>query len=426
MLQKDMILISESKRKYRVESLISSGTGQGDVYKVTCGGQTYALKLFFAAESDLMRQQIQVLIKRGQACPEYVHPLDILSAEGRIGYVMEYIPDNYLSGSVLFNGIEDDGRREELPFHIKLSVLYNLSKALSVLYNANLAMMDLKFDNLKINPDDWSIKILDTDTIVGSNETKSLIEGTVGFMPPLTMKRVEIPTKFNDSFALAVIIFMTLLGSHPLMGKQGEIQQKDCDIETYLFADCPIYVWHPTDDRNRPTAENRATEEKLLKYPKAFLKSMEKTFVEGLYDKEKRTTPDEWCEVLQEIYQNSYCCMECGEEQFFTDCEKVVCDCCGAELTKPLLLCGEKSHPAFFETTISLEDLWDAAPKQNAFARITATNYHGKCGLLVLADPIKLDLGENQIIEYSKGKIAPMFLNATYEYHNKKFMIQEG
>ena len=152
MLLKDTVIVSESNQEYIIMSLISSGTGQGDIYKVSCEGQEYALKLFYARESDLMRQQIQVLMKRGKACPEYVHPLDILSIEGRLGYIMEYIPDTYLSGSILYNGVERDGYREELPFHLKLSVLHSLAEALSVLYNANLAMMDLKFDNLKSIP----------------------------------------------------------------------------------------------------------------------------------------------------------------------------------------------------------------------------------------------------------------------------------
>ena len=424
MLLKDMILLSETNKEYKIVSLVSSGTGQGDIYKVNCDGQEYALKLFYDGESDLMRQQIQVLMKRGKACPEYVHPLDIVSVDGRLGYIMEYIPDTYLSGSVLYNGVDNNGYREELPFHIKLSVLHSLSEALSILYNANLAMMDLKFDNLKINPDNWSIKILDTDTVVSSKDGKSLIEGTVGFMPPLTMKREEIPTKYNDSYALAVIIFMSLLGSHPLMGQMGDVPQT-CDIETYLFSENPIYVWHPTDKRNRPTFDTQVTENKLLKYPKAFLDAMEKTFVDGLYQKEKRTSPTEWCEILKKVYDSSYCCMECGEEQFF-DNNKHYCDSCDAKLVKPLLIVGDRSVPIFMGSVVSSCDLWSSSVAQDSFITIANTRYKGKAGLLVKGDAIKLMLSDNQVVEFSKGKVVPLFTNATYEYHNKKFIIQEG
>ena len=424
MLIKDTVLVSETQRKYKVCSLISTGTGQGDIYKVVGDDKEYALKLFYDGESDLMRRQIQILMKRGKACPAYVHPLDVVYAEGRLGYIMEYIPDSYLSGSVLYNGIEHEGYREELPFHIKLSVLHSLAEAVSVLYNADLAMMDLKFDNLKINPDDWSIKILDTDTVVSSRDGRSLIEGTVGFMPPLTMKRAELPTKYNDSFALAVIIFMSLMGSHPLMGQLGDVPH-DCDLETYLFCKNPIYVWHPTDKRNRPTADCQVTENKLLKYPRVFLEAMQKTFVDGLYKKEKRTSPNEWCDVLKEVYGSSYCCLECGEEQFF-DSNTYICDCCGGELVKPLRAVGDKSIPLFFGSEISCGELWDSSSSTDSFATVAATEYKGKAGLLVKSDSIKIIFEDGQTLEFPKGRVAPLFMNAAYEYHNKKFIIQEG
>ena len=54
MLLKDTALLSEMNQEYRIVSLISSGTGQGDIYKVACDGREYALKLFYDGESDLM------------------------------------------------------------------------------------------------------------------------------------------------------------------------------------------------------------------------------------------------------------------------------------------------------------------------------------------------------------------------------------
>ena len=100
MLVRDRVLVSESEKEYTVFSLISSGTGQGDIYKVACGDEIFALKLFYEGESDLMRDQMQVLMKRGKACPAYVHPLDTLSVDGRLGYIMEYIPDSIIPFSI--------------------------------------------------------------------------------------------------------------------------------------------------------------------------------------------------------------------------------------------------------------------------------------------------------------------------------------
>ncbi len=428
MLQRNQVLTSESGRLYTVCALISSGTAQGDIYRVSSEGIDYALKLFHNGEEETVRTQIQTLMRRGQACAAYVHPLDILSVEGRLGYTMEYIPDTYLSGSVLYNGVEENGRRVSLPYYIKMSVLYNLAEALSVLYNANLALMDLKFDNLKIHPDTWDVKILDTDTVVKSEEGRALVAGTVGFMPPLTMQMRETPGKYNDSFALAVMIFMTLFGSHPLMGKRGDepLPPGSTDVETYLFSEHPVYVAHPTDDSNRPSPESFCTVSRLQKYPAILTHAMERTFVDGLYRRELRTSPSEWCDILKETYDMSYCCAVCGEEHFFGNDTVVVCDGCGNRLPKPLLAVGENSVPLYFGCPVHVADIWPGMGDRPAFCRVDRTPYTGKYGLYVEGDPITLAFPDGERIEFTKGKTAPLFLGAIYEYQNKPFYLKEG
>ena len=423
MLNKKTVIVSDKNVEYIVDSLISDGTGQGDIYKVLSDGKEYAMKLFHAGDEEKMTEQIRILMRRGKACPAYVHPLDIVRIDGRIGYIMEYIPDSFLPGSVLYNGIDRVGVREELPFHTKLSVLYNLAEAIAVLYRAGLAMMDLKFDNLKIAPEDWSVKIIDTDTIVGGNG-KSIIEGTVGFMPPLTMLQKEVPSKYNDSFALAVIIFMTLIGNHPLMGKAGDVPH-DSDMETYLFAEHPVYIAHPMDKSNRPSADDACVEQKLNKYPQVFLSAMERTFVDGLYDREKRTTPDEWCEVLRGVYDISYCCTECGEEQFYTDTVSTVCSFCGNPIIKPLLMCSEKKVPLFLGNVITESDLWNGTDKSQTILQVTTTPYSTKCGLLVEHGKLTLHFPNGNDVVFDKGKVAPLFMNAEYEYNQKTFKMEE-
>lgn len=424
MLKKGTAIVSDTNQEYVVISLVSEGTGQGDIYRVISNGTDYALKLFYEGNEEVLKEQIRVLMKRGHPDSVFVHPIDIVSLEGRVGYVMEYISEEYLSGSVLCNGIERDGHREELPFHVKLSVLSNLAEAVSILYNANLAMMDLKFDNIKIHPETWAVKVLDTDTVVGSDRGQAFIEGTIGFMPPLTMRGEEQPSKYNDSFALAIIIFMTLFGSHPFMGQMAE-KSYDGNLETHLFAEDPIYVWHPEDARNRPSLDNIHTERKLLKYPSSFAKALETTFVDGLYDKEKRTSPECWCALLRELYEQSYCCRVCGEEHFLNQEKTSICDACDEVLVKPLLLRADKSFPLFFESVICENNLWQFATSDEPFAKIVHTRYKGKMGLLMLRESVFLVLHDGRIVEFKKGKVVPLFLNATYRYQNKEFFIQE-
>ena len=278
---------------------------------------------------------------------------------------------------------------------------------------------------MKINPEDWSIRILDTDTVVGSDDGSSVIEGTVGFMPPLTMRREESPNKHNDSYALAIMIFMSLLGCHPLMGAMWD-QPQHCDIETYCFAENPIYIHHPTDRRNRPTEENERTVSKLEKYPERFLRAMERAFVDGLYDREKRPSPSEWSEILQELYDGSFCCMECGEEHFLVNREMTVCDACFSPLVKPLFIKGSRAIPLFLGTEISAAELWEDSTETKPFVKVAVTRYRGKYGLSAEADPVKLTFPNGDAVTFSKGKTVPLFTNAVYEYQNRDFTIQEG
>ena len=424
MQDRDFVITSDTGRQYRVCELISTGTGQGDVYRVQEGDTVYALKLFHGEDHRALRRQIEILLRRGRACPAFVHPLDIVCHEGRVGYVMEFVPDRFLSGNTLYNGVEQEGCFCELPFNVRLSVLYNIAEALAVSYEANLAMMDLKFDNLKFDPDTCEVRIIDTDTIVCSENGKGLIEGTVGFMPPLTMQRLERPDKHNDAFALGVMIFMSLIGAHPLMGS-AENNARDCDIETYLLAEHPVYIWHPFDKSNRPTPEQARAACKLGRYPGYFLQAMERTFVEGLYDGEKRTSPTDWCEILQRLYRDSFCCCECGEEQFLSSSQSC-CDNCGSPLIRPLLLQADHTVPLFFGATVTRADLWQGGDHKRALLRVAATPYRGKCGLLVEGDGCLLHLVSGKTVRFERGQVMPLFLNATYETENKRFIIKEG
>lgn len=415
-------ITAESGRSYRILELISDNTGQGDVYLVQREGVFYAFKLFHTGDRERLSRQMEALLRRGQACAAYVHPTDVVRTEERLGYIMEYIPPSFLPGSVLYNGIDNNGVREKLPFHTRLAALYALSRAVAVLYNADLAMTDLKFDNLKVCPENGEIRIIDTDTVVSSSDD-GLIEGTVGFMPPLTMAKKEHPTRANDAYALGVILFMTLFGSHPLMGRAGETDHGS-DGENYLLAEHPVYVFHPTDDSNRPISAE--TEAKGAKYPKEFMAAMENTFVKGLYHGRFRTDPGEWCKLLLSLYQNSFCCRECGEEYFFGGLLPDTCGVCGAPLQVPCLLVGEKAVPMFYGETISQRDLWPNGGTENDRLKVTSTRYHGKYGILSESAPLRLCLSDGTRADYPKGKVAPLFMGGCYEWKERTFTVMSG
>ena len=306
----DRVRSEDLKHEFVVDALIHSGTGQGDIYKVHEGKDVYALKLYHTGDPKRHRRQIDILYKRGRASSSFVHPLFTVKVGEQIGYVMEYVGgDHYKSGSVLFNGLERDADggntiRMELPFCQKLEILYNYLNAAAILYDADIIYGDYKPDNCKVNMNDYSVKILDTDTAVGA-ASRPIVCGTIGFVEPLVMRGEIVPNKHSDAFALAVIIYMTLISGHPLRGKRYE-EPCNTDIDTYTFATNPIYVYSNLDHSNRPLPDDKRVIERMKAYPQYFRDAMHRTFVDGLFDGEKRTSPREWMEILTQLYRDHF------------------------------------------------------------------------------------------------------------------------
>ena len=149
-----------------------------------------------------------------------------------------------------------------------------------------------------------------------------MVSGTIGFMEPLVMRGSKIPDKYSDAFSLAVMIWMTLISGHPLRGRKYE---EPCtqNIDTYTFATNPIYIYNRKDSSNRPLESDKRVIERMKKYPSYFLDAMHRTFADGLFDGEKRTTPREWLEIIEKLYEDHFICKQCGEEHFFTTAERV-------------------------------------------------------------------------------------------------------
>ncbi len=422
-LYKGLKFTGSSGNVYTVESVISIGTGQGDVYKVhNARMEKFAFKLFHKGNVNALQKQIDLLIKRGQACEAFVTPIETVHLNGRIGYVMEYVGKEYLSAGALFNGVRESGRAVSLNFYDKLALLGEIVDALCVLNSANLGIMDVKFENIKIDLENRRVKILDTDTIVYSKD-KSVVLGTIGFMPPLTMIGQEKPNRFNDVYAVAVMIFMTLIGIHPLDGKRRN-QKCNENIDTYLFGTHPVYVFHPQDASNRPIAQDsygrnqQIALDKMKKYPDYFKNAMQKTFVDGLFDGSKRTSMKQWSEILANLYRDSFICENCGEEYFLLGKEKE-CSVCLKELQKPIALKGERSIHLFNGMTVFSDDIWQTTNHYPVF-RVVVTEYDGRYGLENLsAGEAILKLKDGSVREFLRGENFPIFLDGEITVENK-------
>lgn len=425
-LYKGAKLIGENGNVYYVVSEISSGTGQGDIYKVRNERkEIFAFKLFHTGKQKRIRRQIERLVRRGQACDAFVMPIEIVTVNGRIGYIMEFIGKEFINAAALFNGIEYQGRTVSLTWHEKLAILSELVEAFTILNNAKLGIMDIKFDNIKIDLENLRVKILDTDTIVYTNE-RPVVLGTIGFMPPNTMTRKEAPSESNDVYAVAVLIFMTLLGAHPLDGKRRDMPCNE-NIDTYMFGTHPVYMFHPTDSSNRPIPQDgfgrnqQQVIDKFNRYPDYFKSAMQRAFVDGLYDADKRPTMQEWSEILERLYNDSYICENCGEEYFFDNPDKT-CAVCKQGIVKPIFIkseCG-KGVPLFNGLTVFSEDIWQTTSRYEVF-KVVTTKYDGRYGLEnLLNESATLILPNGDKREFGRGEAIPIFMDCEIHIENQK------
>ncbi|MDE7108194.1 MAG: hypothetical protein K2O39_07715 [Clostridiales bacterium] len=425
-LYKGTKLLGENGNIYRVDSLISTGTGQGDIYKVRNDRkEVFALKLFHTGKPKKIRRQIETLVRRGQACDAFVMPIEIVTVKNRIGYVMEYIGPEFINAAALYNGIEYQGRMVNLTWNEKLAILGQIVEAFVILNNANLGIMDIKFDNIKIDLANLRVKILDTDTIAYSGDNPVVL-GTIGFMPPNTMTRKEAPNASNDVYAIAVFIFMTLMGAHPLDGKRRTLPCNE-NIDTYLFGTHPVYMFHPTDTSNRPIPQDgygrnqQQVIDKFRRYPDYFKSAMQRAFVDGLYDAAKRPNMREWAEMLERLYNDSYICENCGEEYFFDNRDKA-CMVCKQELSKPIFVKSDcdKTVPLFNGLTVFSEDIWQTNNHYEVF-KVIETKYDGRFGLEnLLSEKATLIFPNGETREFGRGEAIPIFMDCEIQIENQK------
>lgn len=415
----DKIRTEDGSKEFVIDSLIHTGSGQGDIYKVHNDKDVYALKLFHTGDYKKLRRQIERLQKRGRASSAFVHPLYVVRTDDRIGYVMEYVAgEHYKDASILFNGVETamaDGSvvRLELPFHQKLAILDSIIRALMIPFGADIVIADVKFENIKVNVNDFSVKILDTDTAVGGGK-RPMVSGTVGFMEPLVMRGEKIPDKYSDAYSLAVMIWMTLISGHPLRGRRY-YEPCNQNVDTYTFATNPVYVYHRKDASNRPSDSDKRVIERMKKYPKYFLDAMHKTFVDGLFEGEKRVEPREWLEIIERLYEDHFICKYCGEEHFFCSVERV-CHICGTPLEPPIkLVCVGSGLPGvhlFNGAEVWSTDVMDEQAGYQLFA-VVVSDYDKKYGLRCTgSQTVTLELKNGIVRDFERGDVIPIFLDA--------------
>ena len=315
-LKNGSIVVSQSGNKYIVEKLLGAG-GQGEVYAVKLGTETYALKWYFKHTATVMQRNIlENLISKGKPDSSFLWPMDLISqSDGSLGYIMELRPPEFKSIVDLMK------RKAEPNFYNLCKVAFNLTKGYQKLHGMGYSYRDISFGNLFFNPDNGEVLICDNDNVSINGKDDSSVYGTPRFMAPEIVVGKAKPSRNTDLFSLAVLLFYIFMLNHPLEGKlEANIKCMDIFAMNQLFGTNPIFIFDPDDKSNRPL---RGYQDNAIiywdLYPQQLKDLFTQAFTIGLKSPARRVTENKWLETFANIMSEIIICPNCGAEIFLDE-----------------------------------------------------------------------------------------------------------
>lgn len=110
---------------------------------------------------------------------------------------------------------------------------------------------DLNDGNFSIEPTGGKVLICDNDNVVGHKQSSGIL-GKARYMAPEVVRGDKQPDADTDRYSLAVILFLLLIGDHPLEGKKTNypVFTNKCDVR--IFGTEPLFIYDEQDSSNAP------------------------------------------------------------------------------------------------------------------------------------------------------------------------------
>lgn len=315
-LKSGSILVSVSGNRYTVHKLLGAGS-QGEVYSVSDGKKTFALKWYFKNMATPNQKAIlENLIT--VPCPDssFLWPLDlVIQKENMFGYIMNIRTPEYK------NIVDMLKRKAEPSFYALCRLAFNLTKGYQKLHSIGYCYRDINFGNAFFNPDTGNVLICDNDNVSVNGMDNSNVYGTPRFMAPEIVIGKAKPSRNTDLFSLAVLLFYMFMLNHPLEGKrEAGIKCMDIFAMEELFGHHPVFIFDPEDKSNRPV---RGIHDNALifwdLYPQRLRDQFTNVFTVGLKNPARRVTENKWMETFANMMGQIITCPHCGAEIFLDE-----------------------------------------------------------------------------------------------------------
>ncbi len=301
--------------------------GQGEVYLVEENGQKYAFKIYKDEVSSDFRYNLKNNIQKGSPSANFLWPKEFIEfTDGDCGYMMDLRGKEYVSFVSYLTG-----KNRFKSKRLLLNWCIELVKSFKDLHERGYSYQDLNDGSFFLNPDNGKILICDNDNVTADKRSLGVL-GKMRYMAPeivrgdkdrITGER-QMPDVHSDRFSLAVILFLALCLGNPFEGeKLKDYVIVDEKAEYEMFGSNPIYIYNEQDSSNRPIrGYHTAVLKRYPALPSYIKAAFQKTFVDGLKDRENsRTTELEWIRLLCR-YRDELITCECGHEYIYGFYEK--------------------------------------------------------------------------------------------------------
>ena len=185
----------------------------------------------------------------------------------------------------------------------RLQIGVRLARAVRRLHMAGLAHADLSNKNVLVDPKGGDACIIDIDSLVVPGVAPPSVLGTPGYIAPEVLAGKAQPSIATDKHALAVLLYELLLQRHPLRGRRVNSTRSAEEDETLSMGARALFIEHPVDRRNPPSAPIDVPYTRLGPY---LARCFTRTFVDGLHAPVQRADAAEWEVALYRTMQLLY------------------------------------------------------------------------------------------------------------------------
>jgi DNA-binding helix-hairpin-helix protein with protein kinase domain len=304
--------------------------GQGTVYKVILDGtkEERALKWYFIEKmSDPRRfyNNIKSNIDNGSPSSAFVWPEALTEQiNGTWGYIMRVFPSGFKSFSKFLLAQVSFGSYEAL-----VNAALNIVQAFMDLHLKGYNYQDLNDGNFVINPQTGEVFICDNDNVMGHGQSSGIV-GKARYMAPEVVRGEKTPDKGTDRFSLAVVLYMLLIGDHPLEGTKTNVPCFTATHDKKFFGTEPVFMYDEKDASNRPVAGKHVNS--ISYWPlfpsyirSAFLRSFSQ---DSLLRSQGRLTGQEWLNILVQLKSSIVKCPHCRLDLFLEHIGVTTCAGC--------------------------------------------------------------------------------------------------